>query len=154
MDFIRSCEGRWQRNEAPGSKDSRAGFDTKTHRRVDRCKGNGKTERKWGKSFVANTARRRRRRRSSSLTCKCETVLISPTARHLSRPWMHIAPSSETFARSIVRWRQKWENGNRDVESFFDPYDAGALTGGICCPGEIRYESNQPIRNEAYPVAY
>ena len=34
MDFIGSCNGRWQRNEVAESKDGKVGFDTKTHHRV------------------------------------------------------------------------------------------------------------------------
>ena len=41
MDFIGGCEGRWQRNKVAQPKAGRAGFDTRTHRRVDGSKGNG-----------------------------------------------------------------------------------------------------------------
>ena len=41
MDFIGSCEGRWQRNKVAQPKDGGAGFDTRTHHRVDGSNGNG-----------------------------------------------------------------------------------------------------------------
>jgi len=48
MDFIGSCKGRWQRNEVVESKDGRAGFDAKTLRRIDSCKGNGEMREEVG----------------------------------------------------------------------------------------------------------
>jgi len=48
MDFIGSCEGRWQWNQVAESKDGRVGFDTGTHHRVDGCKGNGEMREEVG----------------------------------------------------------------------------------------------------------
>ena len=48
MDFIGSCEGRWQRNRVAQPEDRGAGLNAKTHHQVNGSNGNGEMREKGG----------------------------------------------------------------------------------------------------------